>query len=197
MPTPAALGWLTLFEKNNNGFQAGGVVLPFTAAGALNVGDIVWISADMTVNKSNVAADHQKVIGVVVAGPHSSPLASSAAASNNPAWMEPVYDPNQIAAGVAASLNAGDQVLVCVLGIAYVVTAAAIAAGVGLVPDTVTPGRVKAASDPAVAAGATAVTSTAANGAIITGDGFRRGCGKLLEASGGAGVAKRALIVTF
>jgi hypothetical protein len=182
MPKPTKFGFVLLNEVNNNGF----------AAAALNVGDTVWFSADRTVNKSAVAADHQKLAGVVVAGARAGPLVG-----NNPDWMEPIYDPNLIAAGVAAATGAGDTILIAIAGEVYVITDAAIAVGLRIAPSTTVAGRVRPATDPVIAAGGVAVTSTAANGAIITGDGFGRGLGRMTEASCGAGVAKRAMIFTF
>lgn len=193
MTKPTKLGWLQLRETNNNLQSAGGVIMPFAAAAALNVGEAVWLSADYTVNKSTVATDHQKVIGVVVGGVRAGPLG---AAGGNIDSAEPIYDPVAIAAGLLAA-NAGEQVLVCMFGECYVITDAAIAAGVRICPSTTTAGRVRAGTDPVVAAGATAVTSSAANGAIITGDAFARGVGKLLEASSGAGQAKRVFVNLF
>jgi hypothetical protein len=178
MPKPTKFGFVLLNEVNNNGFAAGALVIAVAAAAALNVGDTVWFSADRTVNKSAVAADHQKLAGVVVAG-------------------APIYDPNLIAAGVAAATGAGDTILIAIAGEVYVITDAAIAVGLRIAPSTTVAGRVRPATDPVIAAGGVAVTSTAANGAIITGDGFGRGLGRMTEASGGAGVAKRAMIFTF
>ncbi len=46
----------------------GGDVLQFIAAAALNIGDVVYLSAANTVNKSNTPANYQKFVGVVVGG---------------------------------------------------------------------------------------------------------------------------------
>lgn len=177
MPKPSRAGWLQFLEVNNNGNQAGGIIQPFTAAVALNVGDAVWISADMTVNKSVVAADHAKALGVVVGGSRSSPLYQAAGQAVNIDSIEPVYDPIAIAAGFVAA-GAGETVLVCMLGLCYVICDAAIVAGLRLSPSLTIAGRVKASTDLTIATGV-------------------GGIGKLLEASAGAGNAKRAFISTF
>lgn len=195
MPKPSRQGWVQFLETNNNGNQSGGVILPFAAAAALNVGDVVWISADMTVNKSVVPADHQKLIGVVVGGARSSPLFQATGAPTNIDAIEPVYDPVAIAAGIVAAGAVGETVFVCVLGMCYVICDAVIAAGLRLSPSVTVAGRVRPSTDPVISAGAVAVTSSAANGAgTVSGDGFGRGVGKLLEASGGIGQVKRAFI---
>lgn len=165
-------------QEDDVGLSPGGKVLRLTAAAALNIGDFVFLSAAKTVNKSIVIADHRKRIGVVVGG-----------ARTDGRVMQDTTNVGMQAAAI------NEEVLVCVSGVAYIVVAAAIAAGVHIKPDTVTAGRVQAAgSGFAIAAGAVAVTSTAANGDIITGDGETIIAGMTLEAAAAAGDKVLALI---
>lgn len=194
-----------------NELVPGGEVIQFTASGTLLVGDLVYFSAASTVAKSNNTANHTKIAGVVVGGQ----------STDGAIIDEETY------VGITAATD-GQTVLVLVRGLAYVKGAAAIAAGLPLVADTTTAGRVKAATDFAVTAptigtitvsaptigtldatvdaGAVAVTSSAANGAIATvvgapgggvlsgapaggvlsGEGNARIIGKAIEACSGA-----------
>lgn len=169
----------SLFRDSGSGAPAaGGDVISMIAAATLLVGDVAYISAANTVNKSLTSSDHDKVIGIVVGGQSidNSPLPST------------VMDESGDVGTTAATVN--QVVLILVRGFAYVKVAAAIAAGVSIVADTTTSGRVKAATAIAataanptqaattaanptqaassINAGAVAVTSSAANGAIIT-----------------------------
>jgi hypothetical protein len=65
------LPWLTGDEDPDNlvdGDSPGGIIHKFKAGAALNIGDIVYLSAAHTVNKSADVADYDAVIGVVVGG---------------------------------------------------------------------------------------------------------------------------------
>lgn len=159
-----------IFRDNELGTIApGGDCIQFTANGTLKLGDVVYLSSSTTVAISVTGSNHDKVIGVVVGG-----QALGSSAVNDDAAL----------VGTTAATN-GQTVIVLVRGVAYVVLAGTIAAGVSIVADTTTAGRVKAATaltgsganptqaNPTQAAstidaGATAVTSSAANGAIIT-----------------------------
>lgn len=184
-----------------NDLGPGGMVIPFTASGDLKAGDAVYLSAAATVAKSTTASNHDKVIGIVIGGD---------------SLGGDVVDDSALVGTIVALSGAKVQVLV--QGVGYVVTAAAIAAGVSIVADTVTAGRVKASAavtatgaNPTQAAstidaGATGVTSSGANGAIITngaitqgavtvaGAGMGRIIGRMLNASSGAGIAALAWI---
>lgn len=87
----------------------------------------------------------------------------------------------------------GDMVAVTAKGTAFIVAGAAIAAGDRLAVDA--QGRAVPANDLEVAAGAVAVTSSAANGAILTGGVPPEFVfGTALEAASGAGAVFEALL---
>lgn len=158
-----------LYRSNDlNALGPSGDVIQLTASGTLKIGDVVYYSAASTVAKSATGSNHDKIAGVVIGGQST---------------YDSIIDDSALVGTTAAT--DGQRVLVLLHGIAYVVVAAAIAAGVAIVADTATAGRVKAATahtataaDPTqatttqvnstVPAGATPVTSSAANGAIIT-----------------------------
>ena len=154
----------------------GGDVLPFTAGGVLNIGDAVILSASGTVNKST--ANLSQVIGVVVGGN---------------SWSDYIYseetDGNAAAIiGVAAACTSGGLVYVCVRGVMKVLTDAVVAVGALVKLSSGTAGQVTTAAGLTIAAGATPVTSTGANGAIISGDGANTIMGlNIGAASSGAG----------
>lgn len=163
--------------------RIGGRVIRVKGVTAFKPGQLCYWSADETVTVTATATTHHdKVAGVVVGG--------------NLTNYQIIED--SAAYNVITVNDANSDVLVQVDGIAYVICAAAIAVGVRLVPDTATAGRVKAATamDATVDAGGVAVTSSAANGGIVTptGDSFGFVIGKLIEASGGAAQVKRALL---
>jgi len=61
--------WMLLTDEGGDTELAtGGLVVRAKAAATLLLGDAVWISGDGTVNKSTVAADHQKSAGLVIGG---------------------------------------------------------------------------------------------------------------------------------
>lgn len=131
-------------QDDNSPATTGGNVFPFVAAAALNVGDVVFLSALNTVNKSTTSANYVAMIGVVVGGKQTyGDVFDSrmAAGSSTPAAV--------LAAGSVLAANANEEVLVQVDGIAYVYCAAAVALGAPLQVLT-TSGRV---DDPAAVAG--------------------------------------------
>jgi hypothetical protein len=182
---PSAAGILELIP--------GGVVLPFLAGSNLNVGDAVYISADKTVDKSIVLANHSKRAGIVVGGDRLAPTGPGGTVTKQ-GIGEVIWDITQY--GVArVAANAGEMVWVMFSGVSYVVTDGAIAAGAAIKQSIITAGQVGPAAALSVAAGAVAVTSTAANGAAdIAGDSQTRVIGHMLEASSGAGQVRLAFI---
>jgi hypothetical protein len=135
--------------------RLGGDVIRLKAAAALKAGQVVYLSADFTVNISATLTDHDEAVGIVVGGENTN--------------MQVLEDPSAYNSFTVADAN--EDVLVQISGVAYVITDAAIAVGLKVIPDTVTAGRVKA--------GTTA-------GLIV---------GKLLEASTGvADIAKILMI---
>ena len=96
--------WIELNE-NSLGLQPGGLLIRGLAAVILNIGDAVNIDAAGKVDKSATAGEQVSKMGVVVGGE-----------STN---MNPYTADTQVgdeAAGV------GEMVLVCILGIAHVIT---------------------------------------------------------------------------
>lgn len=149
--------------QNPNDLQtapsAGGEVLRFTAGVALNVGDVVQISAANTVTKLTTTPN--RVIGVVVGGDSTPYDIQEYGSATVPALIQ---------AGILAAA-VGQSVIVLVHGVAWVRGDGVIANASQIKMSGTTAGRVIAATSAlTIAAGATAVTSTAANGAIISGD---------------------------
>lgn len=126
---PTNFRYIAHQENDNEVSSLGGDVHRFTAAGNLNVGDVVFLSAANTVQKSAVAADHDQVAGVVVGGTRTN--------------LDVVTDLAAVATVQAAQVN--EVVLVQVNGITRVVSGAAITIGQPLKPDTGTAGRAIAA----------------------------------------------------
>jgi hypothetical protein len=91
---------------------------------------------------------------------------------------------------------AGQTAIIQVSGVASCVADSAINVGDRVVSGSVTAGRVKTAVVAGVASGATTVTSTAANGNILTGDGsnFTHIVGKALQGATAAGQAVLVLL---
>lgn len=173
------LPWILLSDMDDDAEGTGGLLEVFTAAAALNVGDAVFISAAKTVNKSVAAADHNKRCGVVVGGQK----------------LGRGVVQRKLDVGVQAAA-ANERVYICFAGVCYVVAQAAIAAGAPIKLDVTTAGRVLTAAVLTIAAGAVAVTSTAANGDIINGEGESRILGHAIEAAAAAGDKIRAFIST-
>lgn len=148
------------------GGQVGGEVRIYNAAAAdtLRIGDVVYESANNTAGKSATASNHEKVLGVVVGG-----------RSTN-------MDCSLLSADVATIAALPNRpVIVLRRGRTYVrvdsITATdTVHAGERIKPSTLRAGWVMpavSALTATIAAGATPVTSSAANGAIVTvaGDG--------------------------
>lgn len=107
------------------GYSVGGAVYVFSAGAALNIGDVVYLSAANTVNKSATTGTVLgKVMGVVVGGKLTDMRCVS----------------RKLDVGVAAAAS-GDAVIVQYTGKCWVVSDAAIVAGVPLIPGTTTAGR--------------------------------------------------------
>lgn len=120
---------LSFFQSQDDanlvdGDTPGGYVAVFKGEAALNIGDIVFLSAAHTVNKSDDVADYVAVIGVVVGG----------YATN----MEVLQD--DIDVGEAACA-AGEPVLVGVLGKFKVVSDEALTLGNKITSGGTTAGR--------------------------------------------------------
>ena len=105
----------------------GGIVIKLVAAGALNVGDFVFLSAAGKVNKSNTPANYQAAVGVVVGGKNTGMQCFTD-------WAA--------AAQISATSADNDEVLVQISGIAYVVSDAAVAVAAWVGPPATTAGRV-------------------------------------------------------
>jgi hypothetical protein len=203
---PTNLPWYTGREDDvvaASTEMSGGHVIRLLAGATLKIGDAVFISAARTVNKSTTASDHTKRCGIVVGGK----------ATN----MEVVTDTALYDVMNAALVN--EEVLVLISGICYVIADGTIGAGDAIAPSTTLAGRVRPATAVTstigtlaatkgtlqVGADSTPVTSTAANGDILTGapaltgvpgiagDGFSRILGHMLD-SATIGQIKAALI---
>lgn len=109
------------------GYDVGGTVEEYSAGAALNIGDVVYLSAANTVNKSLTAATTLgKLVGVVVGG-----------AKTDMRCISRKLDVGQQAAA------SGERVLVQVSGKCWAVSDAAVSAGDILAAGTTTAGRVK------------------------------------------------------
>lgn len=110
---PSASSWLMMSESNGEIVGGlGGIVVPFTAAATLLIGDLVYLSAADNVNKTTTLATFAaSAVGVVVGGK----------ATGNKVLQEASF------VGTTAAL-ATELVLVAVAGIVYVQATAAIGA---------------------------------------------------------------------
>lgn len=153
----------------------GGIVSRYIASGNINLGDVVCLvsGSDYTVIKSTNAAVHRGVVGIAVGG-----IRLGGITDYEVLTEKTQYNSLQVAAN-------GEGVLIQTTGQVFAILAGAYAVGTVLIPDTGVAGRLQSAADLAVGAGATPVTSTAANGAIMTGVSGRL-VGKLIAASSGA-----------
>lgn len=126
---PFAAGWVHYSEDNGESVgQIGGSVVSLLAGASLFIGDIVYISALDTVNKTLVAATQLATVGVVVGGDGTN--------------MSVMQDDALIGVTVAATV--GQKVLVAVIGIVKVLSDAAITLGNKVAPATATTaGRAK------------------------------------------------------
>ena len=109
----------------------GGNIARFTAGAALLTGDVVYISAANTVNKSSTAAAYLAFAGVVVGGQDT--------------FGDCVSNDNDV--GITAASASGKWVYVQLTGVAWVVAAAALVAGAPLEVAT-TAGRVDDVATP-------------------------------------------------
>lgn len=130
----------------------GGPTIEIAAGATLLVGDVVYISAASTVNKSNVAANGAKFAGVVVGG------------GSDFGISEPLGFETQNMGLQATTVN--KSATLQMEGIAYVKAGAAIAAGATVGFDTTTAGRVLTNVTAGQIIGI-ALTAAAANGDII------------------------------
>jgi hypothetical protein len=158
----------------------GGRIVTLIAGGSLKLGDVVCLGSNRTLTTSTVAATHKKAFGIVVGGRQTQ--------------YNVIGDKAQY--GVLVAALTGEEVIVCISGICYVVADGAIGAGVSIAPSTTTLGKVRAVTDLTVDAVATPVTSSAANGAILSGDGLQSCAivGKLIESAAADGDVRAALI---
>jgi hypothetical protein len=137
----------------------GGLVVKLKAAAQLLLGDSVYLSAALTVNKSNVAATNLARVGVVVGG--------------KGYYGETSQDILDIGDPAVA---ANDDVFVCYCGVAYAIADAAIVAGVKVTAGgTTTAGRVKTATvtTDVVAGDSGRIIGTALDAAGAAGDKIR------------------------
>lgn len=213
--------------------SVGGTVIELVAGASLKIGEAVYYSGDYTVNKSATAGNNKLAAGIVVGGYYTQMQAIGG-----------VDGINQVNSLVAADTS-GTRVLVLIRGIYWVIADAAIAVGSVICLSTTVAGRVRIAAaygggalsgapgggvlsgapaigtlDATVDAGATPVTSSAANGAIatvvgapaigtlavsaptigtlavsaVTGDDAGTKIGRLIKASGGAADVRLAHI---
>ena len=170
---PTGMGWVILEELPDNNTIAGdplpgGIAKIFNAAAPLNVGDHVWVSALNQVNKSAVAVDHVKRIGIVVGGDLTNmEIQSEAAQVGNPASS------NIAIAGQPG--NIPQKTLVCIFGVCWVIADAAIPVGTPIAGSILVAGRIRAA-----------VLPVALNDSRVV--------GQLLKAAGAAADVRQALI---
>lgn len=104
--------WDRLAEDADVAGGVGGLFVPMTAGAALLIGDIVYLSAASTVNKTLVAATNLAMVGIVVGG--------------DTTYSRVVQEDAAIGTAAAAS---GAQVLVAVAGVAKILSDAAITLG--------------------------------------------------------------------
>lgn len=216
----ASLGPFEIFREpdQDSGVSPSGKVAEYTAGASLKLGESVYFSAAKTVNKSNSAGNAGLVAGVVCGGYQTG--------------MQVLTDINLINVMVAALVN--EPIIVLWSGVYWIISDAAIAVGTPIKLGTTTAGRVMGLDalsgsigtlaltgapgigtlDATVDAGATPVTSSAANGAIATvigapsigtlaitgspggqsGDGTGARFGRIIEVASGAAQVKLALI---
>ena len=116
----------------DDGTAIGGRCMEIPSASALKLGEAVIVSAAMSVDKSNTAADATKRVGIVVGG--------------DLTGMRAISDKSQY--GVLTVTSAGGTALVQIDGLVYTIADAAIAsAGNQLTLGTTTAGRVDVAAD--------------------------------------------------
>lgn len=129
---PTNQRWIEPRADDGTTDTVGGIILPFKASVQLLVGDIVHQSnsADYEVTKTTTTAEHLRRVGVVVGGTRT--------------YGEILQEDSNIGSTVAA--EAGEEVLVCVLGKAKVKCDGGIARGGKFAPSTTTAGLARVAS---------------------------------------------------
>ena len=170
MPAGSGSAWHPGYQVYSDTPQAigyGGHCFPLEAAAALNVGDVVYVSAANRVDKI-ATANIGKRAGIVVGG-----------------FKTRFRTLPENKVGTVAADAAGQIVLVCFGGRARAVADGVIAAGDRVVAAG-TAGRLITGAALTIAAGAVAVTSTAANGDIISGHGENSVVGVAATAAAGA-----------
>lgn len=127
----------------------GGKVARFTSGAALNVGDVVYLSAANTVNKSTTSANYAGFVGVVVGG-YSTGMR---------------IPPETNVASIAATSGSGQDVLVQIDGIAWVVAEGTITAGTNfsVICTATTAGRVIAGTTAGQMLGTALTTGSSGN----------------------------------
>lgn len=148
---PTGLPYIAPAEDIFNQKATGGIVFPFIATAALNIGDPVFVTAaaDNEVSKSATAADYQAGVGVVVGGTQ---------------FDNAVMQEDGVIGALAA--DAGELVLVMISGKAKCIAQAAIAAGAKVGQSAVS-GEVIGAAAAGQRIG-TALTAATLEGDIIT-----------------------------
>jgi hypothetical protein len=127
---PSASSWLVIQGDPNDPLEIGGLLRIYTAAAALLVGDVVFLSAAGTVDKTVTTGTHVRAVGVVVGG--------------TATGMTCCSDSADVATAAAA---ANERVLVCFSGTAFVIADAALATvGTPIAPSTTVAGRVRAST---------------------------------------------------
>lgn len=122
---------LGVFPDETGG--VGGNTITLLAAGALNIGDLVSLTAAGHVNKTLLAADMIRFVGIVIGG-GSAPGGGTVGADFARYGTDAV--------GTAAATAAEQAVVIQVDGIAYVVADAAVAAIVPVTNSAIVAGRV-------------------------------------------------------
>lgn len=130
----------------------GGNTVVMIAEAALKIGDVVFISAENSVNKSGTQADYQAAAGVVVGGGSSGGVDYG------------IFDEGAVG---LALVGAAKSVVVQVDGIAYVMAGDAVSAGNALTGDTATAGRVIPTGATAGQIIGIALTDAAVDGDVI------------------------------
>lgn len=121
------MSWILVTDEfGDSEIASGGLVVRAKAAAALNVGDAVFLSADGTVNKSTTAGNHLLAPGIVIGG--------------RQFGRQAIQRVNDVGAVAAAAAN--EEVYVCIHGLCYAVSGAAITIGQSVKSDTGTAGRV-------------------------------------------------------
>lgn len=169
----------------------GGDVMIMQATASLNIGDVVQLDGVNMGGVIKATTNPGRTIGVVVGGDSNQDGSIFDFAQSTVAAEGAL-----ILTGVLAAI-AGQKVWVQTKGIVFVVSDAAIGVHASISASVTTAGRVAPAVNAAtIAAGAVAVTSSAANGAIISGNDFATPViGKSIDvAAAGAGVVIRAYI---